>query len=86
MKTKKVVTNLRIDEQNWLQIKAIAAEVGMSANEYVNVLIERFSTARELGITDPKTSHKAPIWKLWRIAIKRGEGKGLTAEDKEIYE
>lgn len=84
MNDKKIVTNLRIGEQQWLQVKAIAAESGMSVNEYVNALITRLTTAQELGITDKKPKPgKAPIWSIGEIVA--GKGKGLSAEDEEIY-
>ena len=81
---KKIVTNLRIDESDWLQIKAQAGELGVSVNEYVNFIIKEFSIKSELGIL--KRS-EAPIWKLGEIAKKYKSSKKnkLSEEDEIIY-
>jgi len=38
-----VTTNLRLPRQDWLMIKALAAEEGKSFNEYINWLVEDVS-------------------------------------------
>ncbi|OGH17392.1 MAG: hypothetical protein A3C22_01280 [Candidatus Levybacteria bacterium RIFCSPHIGHO2_02_FULL_37_10] len=90
--SKKIVTNLRVDENDWLQIKTMAAEMGMSVNEYVNYLIKDLSLRREL-FTDKKIAKKkarelAPIWKLGEIAkrVKSSPLGELSSDDKLIYE
>ena len=87
---KPVVTNLRIDRHDWLQLKAVAGELGMSVNEYVNYLIRDLSAKRELlpDVKHKKKSGKsAPIWKLGDIAkkIKRAPMDELSPDDKIIY-
>lgn len=79
---KKIVTNLRIDEQDWLQVKVMAAELGMSVNEYINYLITDLSIKREL-IDD---FDKAPIWQLSELHKKvKLAPMGLSEEDEIIY-
>ena len=81
MSKQMVVTNLRVPREEWNQLKAIAAERGMSANEYINFLMR--------NVISPATSWKykaGGIWdmpKLAKRAIKRGE---LSRDDKIIYE
>lgn len=83
MNSKKVVTNLRIDREDLLQIKAMAAELGMSVNEYVNYLVKDLSAKRELL----GEKFVSPIWKLSEIS-RRVKVKPLgksSSEDKIIY-
>ena len=80
---RKIVTNLRIDEADWLQIKTTAAELGMSVNEYIIRLIRDLSIKRELA-TDESS---APIWHLSQLHKKiqsKPLGK-LSEEDEIIY-
>lgn len=90
--SRKIVTNLRVDKNDWLQIKTMAAEMGMSVNEYVNYLIKDFSLRRELftdkKITKKKARKLAPIWKLGEIAkkVKPSPLGELSSDDKLIYE
>lgn len=92
MKQKIIVTNLRIPEQNYLAVKAMAAEAGMSLNEYLNELTDisaknKFFGVKEGGIhkkSKPKTIYEA----LWKIANKSYTRKpmGANENDKIIYE
>ncbi|MDO8657789.1 MAG: DUF1564 family protein [Candidatus Levybacteria bacterium] len=89
----KIVTNLRIDKEDWVQIKILAAEMGISVNEYINYLIKDLSLKRELlsdkSIKSAKKSKKtASIWKLGEIAkkIKSSPMEELSSDDKLIYE
>ena len=80
--SKKIVTNLRIDEEDWLQIKAMAGELGLSINEYLNYLVRSLSLKREL-----LEELEAPIWRLGELA-KRFKSKPmgeLSDDDKIIY-
>ena len=80
---KKVVTNLRIDREDWFQLKSEAGELGMSVNEYINYLLRDLSARRNLN-PDKKT---APFWKLGELGKKfkpKGAGE-LSADDKIIY-
>ncbi|MDZ7586730.1 MAG: hypothetical protein U0946_03155 [Patescibacteria group bacterium] len=82
--TQMVVTNLRMAEPEWLQIKAMAGELGMSVNKYLNYLIAKVTTREELGIS--KETKKVSIWeelpKLAKIKNKPGQ---LNEDDKIIY-
>lgn len=80
-----VVTNLRMEEPDWLQIKAMAGELGMSVNKYINYLIAKVTAKEEMGIIkDPK---KASIWEeLPKIALRsKGKPMGLSEDDEIIY-
>lgn len=78
----KIVTNLRIDKEKWLQIKSQASEMGMSVNEYVNYLITDLSMKREL-IDD---FDKAPVWQLPELYRRvKSVPMGLSQEDEIIY-
>lgn len=80
---KKIVTNLRIDENDWLQLKSDAGELGMSVNEYINFLLKDSSIRRRLN---PK-KEEAPFWKLGELSKKfKSEPAGeLSEDDKIIY-
>lgn len=89
---KPVITNLRINKHDWLQIKAVAAELGMSVNAYINYLIRDLSAKREF-LPDIKPNQAisrktAPIWALGDITkrIKPTPIGHLSADDTAIYE
>lgn len=79
-----VTTNLRISRSEWLKLKSMAAELGLSANEYILLLIRSLSGKRQLGIQS--SSEQCPIWKLSDLAKGKAKGLGLSKEDSEIYE
>ena len=83
--TQMVVTNLRMEQPDWLQIKAMAGELGMSVNKYINYLIAKVTTREELGVI--KDTKKASIWEeLPKIALKsKGRPMGLNKDDEIIY-
>ena len=83
MKTKKIITNLRIDHPDWLQIKAIAGELGISVNQYLNFLIKSVSQRRELAEEIITDLDQLPIWKLGKIVV--GKAKGLSKDDQLVY-
>lgn len=79
---KKIVTNLRIDEADWLQVKTKAAELGMSVNEYINYLIRDLSTKLELAVPEKDSF----LLKLSEISKKfKPKPMGLSEIDKIIY-
>jgi len=82
--TQTVVTNLRMEEPDWLQVKAMAGELGMSVNKFINYLIRKVSTAQQLGVV--KDYKNASIWEdLPGLAkIKNKPGK-LSEDDEIIY-
>ncbi|AKM78861.1 MAG: hypothetical protein UX85_C0004G0128 [Candidatus Beckwithbacteria bacterium GW2011_GWB1_47_15] len=79
-----VTTNLRIERADWLQIKTMAAELGMSVNKFINQLIRRVTTKEQLGVINDYQN--ASIWEeLPKLAkIKNKPGK-LSADDEIIY-
>lgn len=81
MSKQMVVTNLRVPSEEWNQLKAIAAEQGMSANEYINFLMR--------NVISPATPWKykvGGIWDLPKLAIKAKKRGDLSHDDKIIYE
>lgn len=90
MNGKMVVTNLRINEHDWNQIRAVAAEMGLSANKYVERLIKESTIQRELGLPKQikaiKKKEKNFLLELHKLA-KKVEHKpmGASEEDKIIY-
>lgn len=86
---KKIVTNLRIDENDWLQVKTVAAELGMSVNEYINYLLQNIVSKAQFGY--PKKSRikkRKSIYDLLPVLLKgrhKDKGLGLSEDDKIIY-
>lgn len=79
-----ITTNLRISRNEWLKLKSMAAELGLSANEYILYLIRNFSGQRQLGI---KAGDKpSPIWALPQLASIKSKGLELSKDDLELYE
>ncbi|MBI2036542.1 hypothetical protein HYT17_02850 [Candidatus Microgenomates bacterium] len=81
----KVVTNLRVDEVDWLQIKAEAAELGMSINEYINSIIKKASVRAELALEKQSPKKPYSIWNLPELAKIKDEPMELSEQDKIIY-
>lgn len=82
---KKIVTNLRIDETDWLRIKAMAAEAGLSVNEYINSLIKTISTKIELALDQKELKEEKSIWDLPKLAKIKDKPMGASEDDKIIY-
>lgn len=82
---KKIVTNLRIDDDDWRQIKVQASELDMSANEYLIYLIKNFSLKRELGFKGNLVKEEAPIWKLPELARMPNKPTPFKKDDDDIY-
>lgn len=87
MKQKMIVSNIRIPESDWLQVKAAASDLGISVNRYINYAIEKFTIARELS-NEPRSEKKTQfsIWNLPKISNSiKMKPMGLSKEDEEIY-
>lgn len=86
---RKIVTNLRIDEADWLRIKSMAAGLGMSANQYIIELIESVSVKQELGLDltdfEGEENKRYSIWNLPNLANIKDKPMGLSKEDEIIY-
>ena len=89
MVKKMVVTNLRMEENDYLQAKAMAAERNMSLNEYFNYL-SRVSPGQTVFGVGKKTTAKKKIGvyeAFLKLAKSKhvGEGMGASEEDEIIY-
>lgn len=81
----KVVTNLRIDEVDWLQVKTLAAELGMSVNQYINAIIKKVSVRTELSLEKKTPKKTYSIWNLSELAKIKDRPMELSEEDRIIY-
>lgn len=88
--SKKIVTNLRIDKNDWLQIKAMAAEQGISFNEYINLIaLEAISKAflgkpRKNQIGKNRKNIYEALISLSKKSYK-DKPMGLSENDQIIY-
>lgn len=83
MNKKVIVTNLRVEEEDWNQLRAVAAERGMSANEYINYLMRNV-------VTEPYSPGAKPNQSVWELPelSKRARARkkfDLSEDDKLIY-
>ena len=87
MKQKLVITNLRIPFEDWLMVKSMAGEQGMSVNEYIKMLIQESSGKKQLGIkADKKRRSEKQFWNIPNIMKgKYYRPMGASADDKIIY-
>lgn len=88
MKSKMIISNVRMPEQDWLQIKAAAGEIGMSVNQYIKYAVDKFTVIRALGEGFPEERKKKQhsIWDLPKAA-KNIKAKPMrwSKEDEAIY-
>lgn len=77
-----IVTNLRVPSEDWNQLKAVAAEQGMSANEYLNYLMRSVAVT---PIEKRKKEGRRSIWEMPKLAKKAKKQFGLSDDDKLIY-
>ena len=82
--TQMVVTNLRMAQPDWLQVKAMAGEMGMSVNKFINQMIREVTVRAELGGV---RKNKKWEWEdLPKIALKtKGKSMNLSKDDEIIY-
>lgn len=79
-------TNVRMPRKDLIQLKAAAAEHGMSFNQYVTFMIHKGISARELGIRFIQTPSESPIWNLPHLVdIQTRTPQTLSPDDEEIY-
>lgn len=85
MKQHMVVTNVRMPQTEWIQIKVAAAGVGMSINEYLRYTAQTVSTYKQLFGKPQKADDKYAA--MWAIVKKKTKGKpmGWSKEDEAIY-
>lgn len=89
---KMIVTNLRVAEHDWIQVKTIAGEMGMSANEYVNHLLQNSVSKAQFDYPKKgKTKKRKSFYDLMLALAKMAETKSknkkyeLSDDDKVIY-
>lgn len=82
-----IITNLRMPENMWLQVKSTAAELGISVNEYLNNLIWEVSGRKQLGIKSKKKRvNEKKFWEIYKLMDKiEYKPMGLSKEDEIIY-
>lgn len=85
-----VVTNLRMPQSNYLQIKAIAGELGMSVNAYITTILNDAGRQQMLRSDTPKksrpSSRRQSLYKAF-VALSKMPNKPTEAseDDKIIY-
>lgn len=88
MKQPMVVTNLRMPQAEYLSVKAMAGELGMSVNEYVSVILKVTGRQRMMkrDISQAIMKERQSIFTaLEKISKIRGKPMGWSKEDEEIY-
>lgn len=87
MKQKMVVSNIRMPEEQWIQVKSVAADAGMSVNEYLKTIIQVDIGEKQLGIKKRKKySNEKRFWDLPKLMKNiKYKPMGISDEDKIIY-
>lgn len=87
MKQKMIISNIRVTESDWRQVKAAAGDLGMSVNRYINHAIEGFTAMKELSEAPKEVKRKkSSIWDLPEMTKQiKIKSLGLSKEDEEIY-
>ncbi len=86
---KAVVTNLRMEPNDYLQAREMSSEMGISLNEYFNYLSRENVKNVIFGRAKSRSKVKKNFLEALReLAGKKsdGEGMGLSEEDEIIYE
>lgn len=81
-----VTTNLRLPYNEWLTIKTVAAEAGMSVNEFIRVTMRGMSNVRSFTSSWLKPKKGLSLWDLPKLASGENKPLGISSEDKLIYE
>lgn len=87
MNTVPIVTNVRIDQNRYIQLKLRAAELGMSVNAYLNWLVQRDVSKAQFPQPKKAKKKKDIYGALWELAHKRHKYKPMSVseDDKIIY-
>ena len=90
MNSKMIVTNLRMKEENWLQVKSVAADMGMSVNEYLNYITQN-ETSKAMfrkPVKKLRKTKKSIFDALLTLANDKSPNKpmGSSDEDDIIYD
>lgn len=87
MAKKMMVTNLRMEENDYLQAKQMAAELGMSLNEYFNYICKDSVKKALFGESVNNKKRKKSFFEaMEKIARMPNKPMGMREEDKAIYE
>lgn len=88
MNTKIITTNLRIPEQDLALVRVLAAEKGISVNEYIRNAIQIVTTKEQLGILGFKQDESVYdfLLKFANRKVKKSKRMELSDEDKAIYD
>lgn len=86
-----VITNLRVPDYSWLELKTLAAGQGISVNEYLNILIDKYAVKQAVApdVQAGKIKRKniwAALRDLSRMASTNKSIDKLSEDDKIIYE
>lgn len=87
MKSKTVVSNIRLPEDEWLEAKSAAASLGLSFNQYIRQSLRTETVKSITGIkkvTSKATGYEA-LDKLIKTKFKR-RPMGASENDKIIYD
>lgn len=84
-----IVSNIRFPEDEWIELKAAAYSMGMSANEYIRYL-NQVDSARSMTGVKKRRARKLKGYDALRGLIgiasrARGKPMGASEEDKIIY-
>lgn len=85
MKQPMIVSNIRLPRSDWLQIKAVAAEAGISVNEYIRHAVAKAQSSQAFVAEARMPAKRAPIWNVAKLAKKHGHPRRLSKEDEAIY-
>lgn len=85
---KKIVTNLRMDEADYLRAKARAADLGMSLNQYFIYLANVVAPKNLISKSQKprKSMYQALIELAKEIHDTPRKPMGVSEEDKAIYD
>jgi hypothetical protein len=88
--SKIVTTNLRIPEESWLEVKSLAARMGMSSNEYVKRAVTLAVNSDQIATEEKlERKRKIPFAALLQLAEKvakmPNKPMGASEEDQVIY-
>ncbi|HLE49545.1 MAG TPA: hypothetical protein VI791_00175 [Patescibacteria group bacterium] len=82
---KTVITNFRVDENTYEMVKILAAELGVSVNEYLKVAVARLN--KDVQLKPHLGNDHDPIWDLPKLAVKFKPKNKITwsKDDQAIY-
>lgn len=86
VKQKIITSNVRFPEDEWLAVKAAAADMGMSVNQYFQYLTRTHTILQATGQTNVKSQPRG-LSALVEFAKRQHHGQpmGASEEDKAIY-